>query len=254
MAARKRTARPARTKATRSAASKPRPAAKKTPAKPAKARRSPKPRPAAKTVRTVNADTLRDDVRRMSVEAFCDGQFSSGRISTLVNDVFDGAVQNVDRSIPSTRSNVLRQVFDGLGDGVRAVAAAGSDTIRETGERARRTVNAAGADRRVRAADRDFLSAVRNFADRASIEVQQELDSLVARAQRMGPKVSQAVRHAGEAASGNWGELSEESVRAGGRMAKNAVGALAATLSGFFQGLDEAANAPRKPGAPRHKR
>src|SRR5437899_4478549 len=69
---------------------------------------------------------VRDRVRELSVRAFRDRNLTLSDVPKIVHEVLDGAVRGIDKSIPSSSSNVLREVFDGLSEGVHAVAAAGS--------------------------------------------------------------------------------------------------------------------------------
>jgi hypothetical protein len=202
-------------------------------------------------VRDVAAEgrSVRDRVRNLSVEAFRDHKLPLDAVPRVVREVLDGAVKGVDESTPRSRRNVLREVFDGLSDGVHAVASAGSAVIDESRERVRAVTgkkNRQGAGRRAKDANTDFLGAVRDFADRASKSVREELESLADHAERTGPKVADSVRSAGKAADGRWLELSGESAQAGAKMARSAARNLAMGAGGFFEGLGEVL-APRDP-------
>ena len=197
---------------------------------------------------------VRDRVRELSVGAFRDHKLSIGEVPKLVREVLEGAVEGVDVSIPKSSRNVLREVFDGLSEGVQAIASAGSAAakgVRERGQSIAGT-NASVAGKRIRAANDEFLGAVRGFAGKASKEVREELDALVARAERTGPKVTGSARKAVKAADGRLGELSGETARAGVRVARRAAGALAMGASGFLEGLAEVMT-PRPSSATRSK-
>jgi hypothetical protein len=93
--------------------------------------------------------------------------------------------------------------------------------------------------KRVRTANADFLSAVKNFAGKASKEVRKELAAIVAQAEKTGPKVAQSVQKAAQAADGRLLELADESARAGVRVARRTAGGLAMGASGLLEGVAE---------------
>src|SRR3569833_1234033 len=68
---------------------------------------------------------VRDRIRDLSVAAFRDHKLTVRDISKLANEVLDGAVQSIDKSIPQSSRNVLREVFVGLSVGVHTIASAG---------------------------------------------------------------------------------------------------------------------------------
>ncbi|MCE9606049.1 MAG: hypothetical protein K8U03_14225 [Planctomycetia bacterium] len=126
---------------------------------------------------------VRDRVRALSIAAFRDRKLSLSDVPKLVQEVLEGAVETVDKSIPASSRNVLREVFDGLSDGVKAIASAGSATVDDVRQRGRAIPgrNVSVATKRMLAADADFLGAVKKYAGKASKEVRQELEALVAR-------------------------------------------------------------------------
>lgn len=93
------------------------------------------------------------------------------------------------------------------------------------------------AARRMRAANDEFLGAVKSVAKTSSKHVREELDSLVARAKRTAPKLTGSMRKAADAADGRLMELPGETARAGVRAAQRGVGTLAMGASGLLEGL-----------------
>lgn len=202
------------------------------------------------------AATLRDHVREISVGAFRDGKFSLRDVSSLVHEVLDGAVQTVDKSIPRSDKNILREVFNGLSEGVHQAASAASAVASEAGKHARTTAgkDAPAAARRIREANEEFLDAVKSFAGKTTRHVREELDTLVARAEKAGPKMTAAAREAYQAADGRWGELAGETARAGARVAGSTAGAIASTASGFFDGIAQAVTPKGRPATAKKPR
>jgi hypothetical protein len=179
---------------------------------------------------------VRKRFRDLSLKEFRDRKLSLTDLPTLVNEVLERAVNEVDSSIPKSRGNVLREVFDGLAEGVDAIASAGSAAAGGVRKRTQ-AIASPDATRRVRAANREFLDSVKSFAHRTSGHVRDELDALVARAERTGPKVAGSARKVANAADGRLIELSGEAASAGVRAARRAASALAMGASGLFEGL-----------------
>src|SRR5256885_1958818 len=117
---------------------------------------------------TSGGTAVRERVRDLSVRAFRERNLSLNEVPRIVNDVLEGAVEGIDKSIPSSGRNVLRDVFDGLREGVTAVASAGSASVRDGRARVRTMTDKGLPDaaRRVRAANDEFLGAVRDFASK----------------------------------------------------------------------------------------
>jgi len=192
---------------------------------------------------------VRDRVRELSIAALRDRRLTASDVPKVVREVLEGAVESIDKSIPASKRNVLREVFDGLSDGVKAIASASSTTVDEVRERGRamKGRNVSVAAKRMLAADADFLGAVRKYAGKASKEVRQELEALVARAERTGPKVAGSVRKTAKAADGRLLELTGETARASVRVVRRAAGALAMGAGGFLEGLAEAITPKGRP-------
>ena len=195
----------------------------------------------------------RSRIRELTVRALRDRDLGRDDISDLVHEVLGGASAAVDDSIPASRRSVLRQVFDGLGEAIDSVAAAGARTVKTARDRAEVVSDASRpAARRIRAANSDFLLAVRSFARRASSEVGEELDQLASRPRRTGKKVAGSARDTAEAADGRLVELGGEAARAGASLARRAAGGIAMAASGLFEGLGEVV-LPGKPAKVKKK-
>ena len=105
------------------------------------------------------------------------------------------------------------------------------------------------AVKRINAANEELLGAVRSFAVKSSKHVRDELDALVARAERTAPKVAASARKTVKAADGRLIELSEETARAGVRVARRAAGALAMGASGLLEGIAESMAPKKRPAS-----
>lgn len=195
----------------------------------------------------MTAAQVRDRVRDLSTKALRDRELSTRDLSRFVSDAFEGALDGLDDSVPP--KSVLRDVFEGLRQGVNAAASAGNATAADLRRRGRAVAehDLPNAADRIRAANDEFLSAVESFASKAARHVREELDTLVARARRTGPKVTESVRSAADAADGRWLELAEETGRATVRAARRGASAVVMGAGGLLEGLAEALAGASRP-------
>jgi hypothetical protein len=195
---------------------------------------------------------VRDHIRKLSIAAFRDHRLSFKDISKLVTEVLEGAVESIDKSIPASRRNVLREVFDGLSEGVHTIASAGNRAIDEVRKgQVVASKNIKVVAKRVRDANADLLKAVGNFARKTSRDVRTELDTLVAGAERTAPKIVKAGRKAVKATDGRMMELGSETARAGVRVVRRSVAGIAMGAGGLMEGLAEVVAPRRQPAASR---
>lgn len=196
----------------------------------------------------VTGEDIRDRIHDLSVDAFRDRRLKLKDVSKLIHDVLDGAVDGIDSEVPKGRSSVLREVFDGLRDGVHTIASATTTTAREVRGRAHQVSakDAPAAASHIRAAHGEFLKAVRSFAGKSSNEVRDELHDLAARAERTAPKVKESARRVATAADGRLGKLSNEAAQTGVKVARKAAHGVALGASGLLEGLAEAIAPPSR--------
>lgn len=194
---------------------------------------------------------VRERMRELSVRAFKDGNLSMSDLPELIHDMLEDVIEGVDQSIPKARGSVLREVFEGLSEGVHAIASAGGAAVSGVRERGKKVAgaNIPDAAHRIRAANEEFLGAVRMFAQQTSKDVREELDELVDRAEKAGPKVTASARRSVKAADGRMSQLSEEAARAGMQVVRRAVGGIAMGAGGFLEGIAEAVTPKRQPPA-----
>lgn len=185
---------------------------------------------------------VRDRVRELSVAAFRDGKLSLGDLSKFVGEVLEGAVETVDQSIPASSKNVLREVFNGLSEGVHAISAAGSAVVRDVRKRGEAVSgrSMSTAAKHMSEANAEFLGAVKRFAGKTSKQAREELNALVAQAEKLGPKVAGSAQKAAKASKGRIVELSGETARAGVRVVRSTAGGMAMAAGGLLEGLAEA--------------
>ncbi|MBA4020500.1 MAG: hypothetical protein C0483_25345 [Pirellula sp.] len=196
----------------------------------------------ARAKKAASGTAVRDRVRDLSVSAFRDLDLSLSDLSKLVQEVLEGAVEAVDKSIPASRANVLREVFDGLSEGVQAIASSGSAALSDARKRGEAITAkpVANSAKRMRDANTEFLGTVKNFAGKTSKQVRDELNALVKEAEKLGPKVAGSAQKAASASKGRLMELTGETARAGVRVARRTAGGVVMAAGGFLEGLAEA--------------
>jgi len=183
---------------------------------------------------------VRDRVRDLTVRSLR-GDVGRKDLSKVVDQVLEGAKQGVHDAVPQSQKNVLKQVLDGLGEAASVAAKTGAGAVRDARTRGTTIAkkDAVAAAKQVSEAHDQFLNAAGKFARRLSGEVREEMEDLVARARRAGPKIRSAAGDAAKAADGRLLELGGESVRAGTRLARNAIGGLMMATGGLLEGLAE---------------
>lgn len=193
-------------------------------------------RAAAREV-TASGKSVRTGVRNLSVDTLKSGDFSLENMPRMVRDVLSGAVDAVDRNIPKSRNNVLREVFDGLSQGINTVNRTGAAILNGRGKKGRGSRGNGRSGRRD--THNDFLEAVSSFASRASRPVREELNSLVDRSSG-----SRGTRNDGgsNGRSRRKGEHSmmedaADSVRAGVRSARRTADEMVDAAGDFVNGV-----------------
>ncbi len=195
-------------------------------------------------------------IHKLTVSALREGKLTRAEISGVVHDVLEGTSKAVKDSMPSSRNSSLRQVFDGLEDGMRSVASAGTGAARSVRRRGKAIATHAvpAAKKRLVEANNQFLHAVTLFAKRTSSEVGDELNLLVQRARRSGKEVSAAAKSIRSATDGKIGVMTREAAESGMSLARRAAKGIALAASGLLEGLGEVISPRRTPPASRATR
>ncbi len=194
------------------------------------------------------------DVRARIRETWLDaaGRASeTGGISGLVRRAVDAAADGVRKSVPDDPASVLRQVIDGLGDGLSTAAHATRLALREAADQGR----AFAADD-VRRLEDDlgtvasmFTTTVADAAGRVSSLVSSQAKDLAEHARRTMSTVRPDLDAAVAAARKEPGRLVQESAEAGVEMTRRAAGSLLAAIGGFFAEAGRIVSGSRRNGS-----
>lgn len=175
---------------------------------------------------------------------------NSGGLVALVRATIEGAREGFARSVPQNRDDALRQVVDGLGDGLSRAALAGQLALQE----------AAGSSRQFEKGDltrlRDDLTAVRDLfaetidqglaAGKAFTTAQ--IAAARTHAERVAERLDPAVTQVLDAVRQHPLAFARESIRAGAGAGQCATGALFQALGRMFQRAGDELRQDRKSG------
>lgn len=200
---------------------------------------------------------VRDRISRLTTDALRDRKLKLRDLPALASEVMDGAVEGVKEAMPESRTSVLRQVVEGLGDAYEAAAGAAASTARSTRRRGsefiEKDVRSVAHD--LRGVQRDVFDAVSGFGHRLSDELARELKSVVSTVRRARVGAAPGVRSAASAADGRLVELTGEVATTGVRIARRAAGTAMSAASGLLDGLAASvAPKPARPAKPAPKR
>lgn len=160
-----------------------------------------------------------------------------------------GASRAVATALPAARDSTLRQVVDGLGDGLATAAQAAELTLREVGGKSVRYAredleHLAGS---FRGASSRFVDGVVAGACQVGESANQAASALRDHAsitlRRIEPSLAAAIRAAGDDPVG----LARETATAGAAAARGAAGVLFTMLGKQLERLGVALNPPRDP-------
>jgi hypothetical protein len=196
---------------------------------------------AAKSAASAGHD-VRRRIHELTLRAFRDNDLSLRDIPNLVGEVVHGAAAGLNKAVPQSSRNVLRQVVDGLTDTVATAAKATKVTASSAGERGaafikkdlRRTAQDLGK------LEDQFLTSLKSAGKTLTGAMKDEIDTIVSEAKRAGTKIRPAAESALRATDGRLMELGREAAGASARAAKSAVGTLLQGAGGFFGGLADA--------------
>ncbi len=190
---------------------------------------------AAEEIATDGND-IRQRVRDLVVKLVQQRKAGLEKLETVAEQILAGAAKAVDDATPDEQSSVLRQVVDGLAEGMAKAANAAELAFEEAKSRgetfANEDVQSMIAD--LRALREMFVNTVTKAAGSLKSRAAEEASDLKTHAQRAAESIKPAVDSALRAATSQPGQLAKESAEAGVAAARQAAGALAHTLAGIL--------------------
>ncbi len=203
--------------------------------------------------RAVSKQTgARSRVRALTLRALRDRDLSPSEIPGLVKEVVHGAMAGLDRAVPRSRHNVLRQVVDGLRDAIAAANRSTKKAARDSVERGSKSVQRdfKRSTRTLRSAEEQALEAVTRAGRSLGRAAREEISLIVAEARRAGTVIRPGLKRTVEATDGRLLELGRESGAAGMRVIREGVRTLLRGASGALDGMSEALKPTGEDSAP----
>ena len=242
MATTKRTTAPTRSRAKSRKATKKATAARRKPASPAK-----KPKSSHRS-----AGTVRERVRALTLRTLRDRDLKLREIPELAQQFVEGMATGLNRAVPTSSRNVLRQVVDGLTDAAETTVRSTKSVVSATrAQGANLKQEAARTVKDLRGLEGDFIAALSRAGKKLDGAAREDMELIVQRARRTGTRIKPAAQRVLNAADGRLMELGKETAGASGRAARSAARTVIDGLAGLLQGLGELLE--EKPAGKRRK-
>lgn len=168
---------------------------------------------------------------------------ADGRLDlTAAREAAKGVADAMSGVVPADKSNVLRQVFDGMTEAVSGAADAAKRSLNHAAASGKRlsTKEVARLKETLQSLEHEFLTSVRGASEHMSSSAGAEWKSMVDSAKKAGTTIRPAAKEALSAAADHTPTLAVETVKAGARAARALTGELAMGLSGVFSGVGAA--------------
>src|SRR5262245_23852409 len=194
-----------------------------------------------------SGDDVRTRVRALTLQALDDG-LDLKQVSEIAGDVVRGAVEGLKDSLPESRTSVLRQVVEGLGEGFDAAARSAAGAVKEMQSRGKtfkdKELSKAAAS--LKGLEEQFLTTVTTVGGKLGGQIKGELSTLADEMRRAGKQIRPHVEDALRATDGRVMELVGEAATTGAAAARKALGAALAGASGVLQGVSERVTPKKK--------
>ena len=188
---------------------------------------------------------MRERVHNLTLRALREHDMTLGDIPRFAQQLIEGAAAGLNKAVPTSSRNVLRQVVDGLTDAAEATVHSTKTIVTSTKKRGREFVkhDAAKAVKDLRAIEDDFVSAMGRAGRKLKGAAKDELDAIVRQSRRAGTRIKPAAQSVLKAADGRLLELGKETAGASTRAARSAVSAVLQGAIGFLQGVGDVVDA-----------
>ena len=184
---------------------------------------------------------IRQRVRDLTVKLVQQRDVGLKKFDVLASHIMTGAAHAVEDTVPQDPDSVLRQVVDGLADGIGKAANAAELTLEEAQSRgqafAQEDIKSMIDD--LRALQDMFVNTVSRTATHLKGRAGEEASDLKTHAQRAAESIKPSIESALQAAQAQPGNLAKESAQASVTAARQAAGALAHALSGLLSGAGD---------------
>jgi hypothetical protein len=196
-------------------------------------------------------DEIRDRIRGLMEEMARGEEKLAAGLGRLAREVYRAAADAVERSAPDHADSVLREVLDGIGDGVQKTAQTtqyaveeamgrGESFAREDLERIRGDLDSLG---------QIMTEVVADTAERTQGELSRAFRDAVTHTERMVTSIRPSIDDAIEALSRDPVGAASQSASAAVGTTRRAAGAFFSVLAGMLEGTADALDPDRRPGS-----
>ena len=196
-----------------------------------------------------SGDDIRGSVRDAVESAAARMDRTTARLTDISRRTLDAALQAIDRSAPDDPESVLRQVVDGLGDGLQRTAQATRLAVEEAaGEgRAFATDDLRRTSDDLRAVARMFVETVDHAINDASERTRKQVAGAREHASRTINSIRPSLESAADAATSDPVGLIGETATAATRLTREAAGSLFGVVGDLLKGAGDRLKGPGSP-------
>lgn len=196
-----------------------------------------------------SGDDIRASVRDAVQSAAARTDRATARLTDLTRRTLDAALQAIDRSAPDDPESVLRQVVDGLGDGLERAAQATRLAVEEAaGEgRAYAADDLRSTSEDLRTVARMFVETVDHAISDASERTRKQVSGVRQHASRTIDAIRPSLESAAEAAASHPLSMLSESATAATNLTREAAGALFGAVGDLLKGAGDRLKDGRRP-------
>lgn len=198
-------------------------------------------------------DEIRERIRVLMEDLARGEEKLAAGLGRMAREVYKAAADAVERSVPDNADSVLREVLDGIGDGVQKAAQAtqyaveeaigrGESFAREDLERIRGDLDSLG---------QIMTDVVADTAERTHGELSRAFRDAVTHTERMVTSIRPSIDEALQAISRDPLGAASESASAAVGTTRRAAGTFFSVLAGMLEGTADALDPDRRPGSSR---
>ncbi len=184
------------------------------------------------------AEDVREEVRRLTMEALGEGKLDAGQVRSVIQAVIEGASSGMETHGPKAKA-ALEEAVKGLEDGLIKAAEATKLALEEAASRTQDFT-----EQEVKQAvdqlldlERHFVDVLTDLAQKGSEQARDTLEDLARHARNSGTAIGEYMGEVMESLPKKLQEAGEWGFKAGMETARNTSAQLASIASGFLAGL-----------------
>ncbi len=197
------------------------------------------------------ASDVQQRIRDTLVSAFGEGQAKLSELPEIASAMMDGAMEVLDQSAPKDSTSVLRQVTDGLSDGMTSTANAARLAVEEARGRgetfAREDLQRMVDD--LKTIEQLMVDSTKETFDRFQELAGDQMKDLRDHVDRAYAKARPAIEEAISAAMKHPGQFAGETAKAGAQAVPRTAGMLLQAVGGILQGAGDVLSSAGKRSA-----